>query len=205
LADQDNSVIRSVLDGNVEAYRFLVERHRDRLFTILLRMVGDEQQAEELAQATFVKAYRSLAAFRGDAVFGTWLIQIGIHAARDHLRCRQRDRRRGKVSLDSIIEAGGDAAEPADPRTGPQSVQDIERREEEMLLRRGLAALPPDYRLVLVLKHLEQWTFARIGELTGDSVGTLKVRAHRARRLLRERLTELGMDNEAPEGENDHE
>ena len=74
-----------------------------------------------------------------------------------------------------------------------------------MLLRRGLAALPPDYRLVLVLKHLEQWTFARIGELTGDSVGTLKVRAHRARRLLRERLTELGMDNEAPEGENDHE
>ena len=113
MADQDNSVIRSVLDGNVEAYRFLVERHRDRLFTILLRMVGDEQQAEELAQATFVKAYRSLAAFRGDAVFGTWLIQIGIHAARDHLRCRQRDRRRGKVSLDSIIEAGGDAAEPA--------------------------------------------------------------------------------------------
>ena len=205
MTDKDSAVIQSVLDGNVEAFRHLVARHQGRLFTILLRVVGDEQEAEDLAQATFVKAYRSLSSFRGDSSFGTWLVQIGIHASRDCLRRRMRERERGTVSLESVIDRGGDAAEPADPGTTDDAKPEIERREDEALLQDALAELPPEYRLVLVLKHLEEWPFTRIAEFTGDSVGTLKVRAHRARRMLRERLAAIGPEDGNRETENDHE
>lgn len=195
MIDRDKTVIGAVLAGDVEAFHHLVDRHRGRLYTFLLRMVADPQLAEELAQTTFVKAYTSLRSFRGDSSFGTWLVQIGIHAARDSIRSRIRRRRRGEMSLDTLIETGGEAAEPADP--GPGADAGVEGAEAEASLRRALAAMPADYRLVLVLKHLEDWSFARIADLTGDSVGTLKVRAHRARKMLRDALAET--DPAAPD------
>ena len=187
----DSAIVTRVKDGDIEANRILVDRHGGRLFGVLMRLLGDPAAAEELAQEAIVKAYLGLDGFRGDAAFGTWLVQIGVHAARDMLRGRQRERRRRIVSLEELRITRPEAADPADTRPGADPGRGLDASEESDRLRRALDGLPDDYRLVLVLKHFEEWSFARIAELTGDSEGSLKVRAHRARKLLRERLAEL--------------
>ena len=206
MADEDSAVVEAVRNGDTEAYRTLVERHKRRLYAVILRLVGDPGQAEELAQDAFVKAYRSLPDFRGDAAFGTWLVQIGIHAARDRMRGARR--RRGIVSIEALLEARRHDLEPVDRSPAADPGRAVEAAEQRELMRTALAGLPPDYREVLVLKHFEGWAYDEIAEVTGDSVGTLKVRAFRARQMLRERLTELGWDGSdttgSPRAGNEH-
>lgn len=192
MADEDSGVVEAVRSGDTGAFRTLVERHQRRLYAVILRLVGDPGQAEELAQEAFVKAYRSLPDFRGEAAFGTWLVQIGIHAARDRVRTARR--RRGIVSIEALLEASRHDLEPADRSRAANPAHAVEAAEEREIMRTALADLPPEYREVLVLKHFEDWAYERIAEVTGDSVGTLKVRAFRARQMLRERLTELGWE-----------
>jgi len=195
VADEDLALVRAVRSGETEAFRTLVERHRRRLYAVLLRLSGNPDLAEELAQETFVKAYQALGNFRGESSFGTWLVQIAIHASRDRMRAA---RRRDMVSLEAPRESTGprlvlvDASPAADPGF------EIEAEEARSLMRRALADLPPEYREVLVLKHFEGCAYGEIASMTGDSVGTLKVRAYRARQMLKDRLTELGW---GPRGE----
>jgi RNA polymerase sigma-70 factor (ECF subfamily) len=190
VAEEDFAIVDAVRSGDAEAFRVLVERHKRRLYAVLLRLAGDPDQAEDLAQEAFVKAFRSLAGFRRDASFGTWLIQIGIHAARDRVRSARRQR--GIVSIEALREAHGHELELVDRSPGADPGFEIEAEEERGLMHAALAELPADYREVLVLKHFEGWAYAQIAEVTGDSAGTLKVRAYRARQLLRERLAGLG-------------
>jgi len=192
VADEDAPVVDAVRSGNREAFRTLVERHKHRLFAIILRLVGDPDQAEELAQETFVRAYRSISDFRGDAAFGTWLVQIGIHAARDRLRSARR--RRGIVSIEALRESRRQDLEPVDPSPAANPAHGVEVEEQRELMRAAMAGLPSDHREVLVLKHFEGWAYDQIAEVTGDTVGTLKVRAFRARQMLRDRLTDLGWE-----------
>jgi RNA polymerase sigma-70 factor (ECF subfamily) len=190
--DNDAAVVEAVKAGDIDAYRQLVDRHKRILYGVMIRLVGDPDVAEELAQETFVKAYAGISGFREDSTFGTWLVQIGIHAARDHIRRTQRLRDRRIVSLEAYRESHGDDSDPADTRASSDPRRGVEGKEAKTLVRQALAQLPSEYREVLVLKHFEDWPYERIAEATGDSVGTLKVRAHRARRLLRERLIDLG-------------
>jgi RNA polymerase sigma-70 factor (ECF subfamily) len=192
VTDQDRAAVAAVKSGDSNAFRGLVDRHKDRLYGVLLSLVGDADLAEELAQETFVKAYASISGFREDSSFGTWLIQIAIHGARDHRRKMSRLRKRRVVSLEALREAKRYELEPADSRRYADPSSDVESQEEIAVVREALTKLPPEYREVLVLKHFEDWPYERIAEATGDTVGTLKVRAHRARQMLKESLAELG-------------
>lgn len=189
MAEDDLAIVEAVKNGETEEFRTLVERHKRRLYAVILRLVGDPSVAEELAQEAFVKAFRSLAAFRRESSFGTWLIQIGIHAARDRMRSA---RRRDLVSIDAMQETHRPRLELVDTSPSADPGFEVEAEEERSLMRAALASLPAEYREVLVLKHFEGWAYGDIAAVTGDSIGTLKVRAFRARQLLRERLTELG-------------
>jgi RNA polymerase sigma-70 factor (ECF subfamily) len=177
-----------------------VDRHKGRVYAILISLVGDSDLAEELAQETFVKAYTGLHGFREDAKFGTWLIQIAIHSARDHRRRLQRLRERQVVSLEALREAERTGLEPMDNRRVANPAAEVESSEEAALVQQAISQLPPEYREVLVLKHLEGWSYGEIAEATMDTTGTLKVRAHRARGMLKQLLTELGWnENESPD------
>jgi RNA polymerase sigma-70 factor, ECF subfamily len=178
----DAQIIASVLGGDREAYRHLVERYQDRVFGVLLRLIGDRDLAEDAAQEAFVKAYLALPRFRGESAFGTWLVQIAIHAARDRVRRQQRRRQVETTDEDGVGDVGGTAR---DALTAIVLDEDLDR------LQRALQQLPDDYREVLVLKHLEEWSFEEIAGHAQTSVGSLKVRAHRARRLLRQALEDL--------------
>ena len=192
MTDEDRAVIQAVKSGDTEAFRFLVERHKGVLYGIIFKMVGNSQVAEELAQDTFVKAFEALGNFRGEAKFGTWLVQIGVHAARDHLRRKKRLRQQRIVSLDELRAAQRDDLEPVDKSPGANPLSWLDEREKQDLLQQALGHLPAEHREVIVLKHFVGWSYERIAELTGDSIGTLKVRAHRARKLLKEQMHNLG-------------
>jgi RNA polymerase sigma-70 factor (ECF subfamily) len=182
MQSSDTQIIAAVLAGDSEAYRHLVERYQNRVFGVLLRLVGDRDQAEDAAQEAFVKAYLALARFRGESSFGTWLVQIAIHAARDRTRRRQRYWQHETTDEGDSL----DVAESA-----PSALANMVLDEDLDRLQVALQQLPEDYREVLVLKHLEEWSFEEIARHAQASVGSLKVRAHRARRLLRQSLDDV--------------
>ena len=154
----------------------------------LARPVALKVLNAELAQDAFVKAYLNLDSFRGDSSFGTWVVQIAIHAARDVFRRNHRDQMHGVISLEQFLEQSATREIPPD-RNQRDALSLLQLKESGERLERELEALPAPYREVFVLKHVEGWSFEQISETTGDSVGSLKVRAHRARRMLRDALS----------------
>jgi RNA polymerase sigma-70 factor, ECF subfamily len=186
MIDQDEQIVRTVQAGRTASFAELVSRHQDRVYAILLRLVRDPDTAEELAQETFVRAWRGIGGFRGQALFATWLVQIAIHLARDRMRERRRSR---TVSLDELLERNGDDSVLVDTRSRHDPLSEACDNDMMKRLEAALGHLPPDYREVFVLHHIENVPYEEIASLTGDSVGSLKVRAHRARRLLREAIS----------------
>jgi RNA polymerase sigma-70 factor (ECF subfamily) len=185
MQQDEKSIVQSVLGGRVDDFRLLVVPHQEQVFGTVRRLVGDPDLAEELAHEAFVRAYRALSSFRGESTFGTWVTQIAVHLARDHYR------RRRRTILLPLEEPGADERfEEAltERRSGFDPFEELEEQELLRRIERAIDGLPPDYRQVLVLRHLECWSYDEIARLTGDSVGALKVRAHRARRLVHEAL-----------------
>ncbi len=189
----DAQYVARVLAGDNEAFRPLVEDYKSRLVGVLMRLVGDPMVAEELAHDTFVKAFTKLSGFRGEASFGTWLIQIGINLTRDHQRHQGRVRNLGIVSLDSLRRGQTQQWEPADPRQVSNPAEDLDGRRKWQSFEAALDTLPPDFKEVITLRHLEDLGYEEIASLTGSSVGTLKVRNHRAKKLLCDRMAEMGV------------
>ena len=185
MKDSDETIVRAVTSGDTEAFADLVDRHKERVYATLVRLTADRDAAEELAHETFVRAFRGLARFRGDALFGTWIIQIAIHLARDRVRERRRSR---TVSLDEILEREGDSFAFTETRAAYDPLAEMSERDTAKRIDEALQDLPPDYREVFVLHHVQEIPYETIAEMTGDSVGSLKVRAHRARKLLKEKL-----------------
>jgi RNA polymerase sigma-70 factor (ECF subfamily) len=186
MTEKDDAIVRAVQTGRTEAFAELVTRHKDKVYAILLRLVRDPDAAEELAQETFVRAWRGLGGFRGESLFGTWLVQIAIHLARDRMRERRRNR---TVSLDELLEKSADDSVLMDIRSGRDALSEISDRDMIRRLEAALDDLPAAYREVFVLHHIEDVPYEEIASMTGDSVGSLKVRAHRARRLLKDAIS----------------
>ena len=178
----DDAIIEAVRGGQVDEFAGLVDRHSPRVYAMLVRLIGDAQTAEELAQETFVRAYRGLERFRGDSSFATWITQIAVHLARDHVRARQRNR---FVSLDAMMERDADTLVFAESRHAYDPLEEISERETVERFEKALEGIPPNYREVFVLHHLQNMPYEDIAAMTGDSVGSLKVRAHRARKLIK--------------------
>lgn len=192
----DSALVTRVLEGDREAYRDLVERHQDLVFGVLMRSLRDRDAAEELAQETFVRAYGALHRFREEAAFGTWLVQIALNLVRD--RRRREGRRPVVVSLDEIRRRAEREVDPVDPAPSPEAAIERASTASASRIEAALGRLPEDYRAAFVLKHVEGLSYREIAGITGVSVGALKVRTHRARRMLRE------LCRDAPAGGRNH-
>ena len=186
MIDKDEPILQAVRAGRTEAFADLVTRHKDKIYAMLTRLVRDPDVAEELAQETFVRAWRGLPGFRGQALFGTWLVQIAIHLARDRMREVRRNR---TVSLDELLEWSADESVLVDTRSRRDPLSELVDRDMLERLDAALRELPPSYREVFVLHHIEDIPYEEIATITGDSIGSLKVRAHRARKLLKEAIS----------------
>jgi RNA polymerase sigma-70 factor, ECF subfamily len=175
---EDPEIIRLILQGDKDLFGELVRRHETVLVRLCLGILGDPHQAEEAAQEVFLKAYRALDRFHGDAAFRTWLTRIGINHCRDLLRRRNR---RKFFSLDAIL---GEKENP------PEAL--IERPSEEPAglekAKEILARLPEGDREILVLKEVDDLDYGEIGRVLGISLDAVKGRLKRARTRVRHLL-----------------
>ena len=178
--NDEREIIGRCLAGEREAFATLVDRYRSMAFTVAYRMVGDGDAANDLAQEGFIAAYRDLRSFRQDSRFSTWLCSIVVNKCRDHLRSGKK-----MVPVDAVPDLRAGAA------ADPERAAAIEQTEDR--LQQALRELPPEYREVLVLKHVEGWSYEEIAGVLGLSAGALKVRAHRAREMLRTILERSGV------------
>ncbi|HET6479479.1 MAG TPA: RNA polymerase sigma factor SigM [Actinoplanes sp.] len=177
----DADLLRAHVDGDREAFGELVRRHRDRLWAVALRTVGDREEAADAVQDALLSAHRNAARFRGDAAVTTWLHRIVVNACLDRLRRRQAH---PTVPLPdgSRSEDRPSGAEPAAPTTD---------HETALLVRQALADLPADQRAAIVLVDVQGYPVAEAAEILEVAVGTIKSRCARGRARMALALGEL--------------
>jgi RNA polymerase sigma-70 factor (ECF subfamily) len=178
----DRRLISESLNGRPAAFGDLVRRYQDRLFNAVVRVVDNADDAQDVVQDAFVNAYQSLASFKGDAEFYTWLYRIAFNTA-----VSLRRRRRALVSLETGRD-GEAVVDPQDPSEETRPGVALERTEDEAALQAALGRLSAEHRTVLVLKDIEGMKYEQIAEVLAVPIGTIRSRIHRARLELRELL-----------------
>jgi RNA polymerase sigma-70 factor, ECF subfamily len=178
----DAALVRRSLGGDHEAFGVLVSRHARSILSVTSRMLGPAADAEDIAQETFVAAFRSLASFQFDAKFSTWLYRIAVNKCTDALRAR-----RPTVSLDESDD-GSVTRELTDEETPHWELEQVELAWE---LDKGIHALPHIYRESFVLKHIEGLGYDEMSDILGVHRDTLKMRVYKARTMLCRSLAHL--------------
>ena len=170
--DPDQPLVQAALRGDLHAFERLVERHRDVVFRVAARLVGSDEEAEDITQDTFLRAFHRLDRYRGEAAFRSWLLRIAHNTAVTYVT---RKRAPSHSPLDALAE---DVA-AAEQRGGP--AEQLERRERLRRLDTKIKGLSPGHRAVLVLRDIEGLSYDEIARVTDAPIGTVKARLHRAR------------------------
>jgi RNA polymerase sigma-70 factor (ECF subfamily) len=190
----DKELVARALEGDESAYGELLERFRRPVFSLIYRMIGDREQAEDLAQESFVKAFNNLDSYNPSYRFSSWLFKIANNHAIDHLR-------RARLSTVSIHGSphAVDAERAEETRIVLESRD--ESPEQEMLalelggeIEQAIARLRAEYRTAVILRHIENRPYEEIAEIMDVPIGTVKTFLHRARAELREMLDHLRED-----------
>lgn len=185
--DDEQELIAQALNGSQKAYAELTARHRPPVYQIILKIVRDNETAKDLVQETFMKAFASLASYRSEYRFSTWLYKIAANASIDYLR----KKRIQALSLDRPLETkdGSVEIEVADDSFNPE--RDLERKERRTGIEQAIQSLPDKYREVIIYRHKDDKSYEEIADLLGVPVGTVKARIFRARELLKKRLRSI--------------
>ncbi len=181
IESRQSSQPSATLEGDPATFDLLVREHSARVFRMALRMLGNREDAEDVQQETFLRAYRGLRRFRRDASFGTWVYSIAARLCLSRMRGRRQ----------RVEETVGDL--PAScPCPGCDPEEQVLTREEGARVKRALADLSPSDRLLIVLKHIEEFSHEEIARILGCSVESSRSRLARAKRLFRERYERIG-------------
>jgi len=191
----DEQLVEQVRQGRSEAYRVLIERHKSYIYTIIYRMVEHKETAEDLTQDVFMKLYRTMANFRGDAKFTTWLYRITTNLVKDYRRSQKRkpyttllDKMKGWLK---------------DTKAQPEEI--VLQKDEQQRMQILLAGLPDKYRLILYLYHYKQLSYQEMSAITGLPVKTLETRLYRGKAMLKEKWLEVNAyDSEIRRGSPAH-
>jgi RNA polymerase sigma-70 factor (ECF subfamily) len=190
--DRDEALAARAAAGEESAFEALVSRYEARAYRLACRLTGDEGDAQDVLQETFLAAYRGLPAFRGDARFSTWFYRIATNAALMHRRARAR---RPAESLEAYLprftEDGVHAGEPADLLAASRVDEVLDQKMLAEKARAGLDRLPDAYRDAFVLRDLEEMPTEEVAEVLGLTAAAVRQRVHRARLMLRGYLSDL--------------
>ena len=178
LCPNEASLVAAARRGDREAQRALYEGYRDRVFSLIAYMVGDDDAAEDVLQATFLRVFRSLDGFRGDSSLTTWVYRIALNESR-----RYRSRRRSaSVPIEDLLGSG----EELDTSSRPDA--DYSRDQRREIVSRAVQELPPRLREVVALRYAEELSYDEIAAVLGCAQGTVASRLHRALAELESRL-----------------
>jgi RNA polymerase sigma-70 factor (ECF subfamily) len=181
---EDTEIIRRCREGDEKAYRELVERYQRQVFSLAVRVVRRPEDAEDVAQETFIRVFRSLDRYDSARPFAAWIFTIATRLCIDHLRRR-------RVRPISLVQRDPESQEErtievVDPGLKPD--EETSRIEEERQTQGLIDSLPPHYRIVVMLRHQQDLSYGEIATALRLPLGTVKARIHRARALLKRRL-----------------
>ncbi len=182
---RDDILVAQSQAGDIEAFEELVSRNERRVFNLAYRMIGNHEDAVDLAQEVFIKAFQAIKTFRGEASFSTWIGRIAINICRDELRRRHR---RPTDSLDEkvILHDGEVSKQYASPDPGPEEI--YEKTELQQKIQQYINDLTPEFRTALVMRDIGGYSYEEIAEATQSNIGTVKSRISRARNYLKDKL-----------------
>jgi len=174
--ERENSLIEEILAGRREKFALLVEAYKIPIFNLALRMTGNVEEAYDLSQDTFLKAYKNLGKYRREKPFFTYLYTIALNTIRN-ARKREKVRHRGEEA----VSKEGQASDPE---------QDLLKKEEKKKLQIALLSLPEEDRACVILKFYQGLTFEEIADIFGMSLSAVKMRTYRALKRLKESVEE---------------
>lgn len=176
----DSELVQHCQAGDMSAFQELVCRYQQKIFTVIVGLLRNRDDALEVAQETFFRAYRKLKSFQGDSTFYTWLYRIAVNTAIDAQRRQNRNPLEFRESMDAIMQERNEVAK--DP------FADVHDKELRTKLLQAINDLTPEHRAVIVLRSLEGLSYKDIGKVLGCSEGTVMSRLHYARKKLQEKL-----------------
>lgn len=183
----DEELVARSARGDADSFNELITRWERPIYALAYRVIGREQDARDVCQETFLRAFRGIAAFRGQAKFSSWLYRIALNLCRDWIR---RERRTPVVPAPQGVELADLVAE----RGPAESIEDlVSRRDMSRLVARAMQALSEEQRTAVVLKEYQGLTFQEIADLQGCPLSTVKTRLYQGLTLLRRELEEAGI------------
>ncbi|MBK6743326.1 MAG: RNA polymerase sigma factor RpoE [Hydrogenophilales bacterium] len=183
--DIDRQLVERARNGDKRAFDLLVQKYHRRLMRLLSRMVRNQEEVEDIAQETFIKAYRALPQFRGDAAFYTWLYRIGVNTARNYLSSRKRQ-------MPTISDQAMNDDDDVDERIVAQDINTPESmllsKQVAMAVNEAVEALPEELRTAITLREMEGLSYEEIAEMMVCPIGTVRSRIFRAREAIAAKL-----------------
>ncbi len=187
-SDDDAALVSLVRQGDLNAFETLVNRHQKRLLNIAYRLINDYEEACEAVQDAFLSAYRNIASFRGESKFTTWLIAITVNLSRNRLKQIKSRLGHEAFSLDEpvVIDNGQLIVDP--PSNDQSALKRLEQQEIQQKVQNCIKTLDDDFREVLVLRDLQNFSYDDIGTMLKIRLGTVKSRLFRAREMVKDCL-----------------
>lgn len=182
---RDEELVARSKNGDIDAFEELVSRYERKIYSVTYRLMGNHEDASDFAQEAFLRAFQAMPSFRGEASFLTWISRIATNVCRDELRKRYRT---VTESLDEKItlEEGEVSKQFASPEMGPAEL--FEQKEFQEKIQELISSLSPEFRLALVLRDIQGYSYEEIAEQLECSLGTIKSRINRARNYLKDKL-----------------
>ena len=184
--DLELHLVKKSIDGDVDAFQQLIEKHQKKVFNIAYRMMGNEEDAKDMAQEALVKAYRNIGKFRLDSAFSTWLFRIATNACLDELRKNKKKMDDISLNIDKTDDGETLTKELAVDKNGPE--MEFLKKERQRILAEGIKSLSEDYKRVIVLRDIQGFSYEEIAEICETNIGTVKSRINRGRSMLKEKL-----------------
>ena len=183
----DEELVARSISGDADSFNELVLRWQRPIFALAYRVIGREEDARDVCQETFLRAFRALSGFRGQAKFSSWLYRIALNLCRDWIR---RERRTPVVDTEDV-----DVTDLEVDRGGSESIEDVVARKHlARLVGRAMTRLPAEQRTAIILKEYHGLTFQEIAELVGCPLSTVKTRLYQGLSVLRRELRERDVD-----------
>jgi RNA polymerase sigma-70 factor (ECF subfamily) len=189
---RERVLIRRLQQRDEKAFEEIVRMYQHKVFNLVYRMIGNSEEAEDVAQEVFVTVFKAIDSFRGEAKFSTWLYRIAANHCKNRMKYLGRRSYKATGELNEATEKEAADAQPSAMRPhvdGPDAV--LEGLELERTVQQGIKALDEEHRVLIILRDVEDLSYEEISSITGLELGTVKSRLHRARLQLKEHMAKV--------------
>jgi len=185
---RERVLIRKLRDRDEKAFREIVELYRNRVYNLTFRMLGNSEEAEDVAQEVFITVFKSIDSFRGDSKFSTWLYRVTANHCKNRIKYLARRHDRDKSEFDETVDRDQASGALTGPNPSPRPDRHLEAMELEKVMREAISKLDENQRLLIILRDIEELSYEEICTITDLAEGTVKSRLHRARMALRKKM-----------------